>query len=197
MEAMFFPRFLYLFQWSFKERIRVHDFSEMYRGMSLDVILIKGGLLVLLVLHGITILFIGYGNVPPLYVFVDTPNAVLISVFTFLVVTNVITTENDLYRVMILCFMSLGSIISSMDMYNVLVYTGSSWLNQTGYYYDIKNQVRAGGFCVYEGDGDDKEMLKFALLQENYHMLNILYCLVAPGLFPYLLFKRMKKMNLK
>lgn len=197
MEAVFFPRFLYLFQWSFKERIRVHDIGEIFRRATLDVVIIKCALLALLIYHGTTILFIGYGNVPPLYVFVDSPNVVLTSAFTFCLVTNVITTENDLYRLVFVCFMCLGSILSSMDMYNVIVYSGTSWLNQTGYYFDIKTQVRVGGFCVYEGDDNDKEMIKFAVLQENYHMLNILYCVVAPGLLPYVVFKRNQNKNLK
>ncbi len=197
MEAVFFPRFLYLFQWSFKERIRVHDIGEIFRGVTLDVIIIKCALLVLLFLHGTTILFIGYGNVPPLYIFVDSPNIVLTSAFTFFLITNVIVTSNDLYRLVFLCFLCLGSVLSSMDMYNVIVYSGTSWLNQTGYFYDLKTQLRVGGFCVYEGDDNDKEMIKFAVLQEKYHMLNILYCLVAPGLLPYVVFKWKKRKSLK
>lgn len=190
MEAIFFPRFVYLFQYSFYERIRIHDIEKMYRGLPKDELIIKFGLLVLLLLHSYMILWMVYMNFPPLYVFMDTPNSVLTGAFVFLIVTNVLATNNDVYRLSILAMLCLGSILSSMNSYNEEVYAGTSWMNQTGLYYDMKTQVRVAGFCIYEGDGNEKSLLKFALLQENYHILNILYCLISPGLIPYILFKK-------
>lgn len=190
MEAIFFPRFTYLFQYSFRERIRIHDIEKMFRSLPIDEFAVKSGLSVLLILHASIILFMVYANFPPLYVFVDSPNSILTSAFVFLIVTNVMATKNDVYRIAIIALLCFGSVLSSMNSYNEEIYAGISWMNETGLYYDMKTQVRVGGFCIYEGDGNEKSIIKFALLQERYHILNVLYCLTSPGLIPYIIFKK-------
>lgn len=190
-----FPRHLFLFCFSFTERVRLVDITLLFQSM-VEIIVVKLILAFFLLADLLLIFFFVFADVPPLHVFMDSPNVFAIALFTLLLATDALETRNDLARLMLVIFLLPGSITTSVNVYDEYVFSDLSYLNETGYYYDLKDEKRVGGFCLYEGVTQlkDVDFEKFAFLQYAYHSLNIGFCVASAMTLGVVIFMRLFRM---
>lgn len=191
--SIFLPRMVYILIWENKKIMQNVDvFFKMFKPGWLRVFTPKFIIGMIVCLDVMLILFFRVTHVPPLHVFVDSPNAFTIVVFIFIICMDLVEITNSA-RLLIafLVFVTLANLMTTMNVYNEISTSGTSWLNYTGYYYDLKDEKRVGGFCVYDngqGNNDMNELLKFSGLQFAYHVTNILFNVAAVMLIPYIFY---------
>ena len=191
LEAFIFvPRMLYLFLWKSVGYVKKTRFAELFR--TRWVFLVPKFLVFLALLLDIYLAVIYIvANFPPLFVFMDSPNALLFGVFVYFLVMDFAVLKERQFLVFVCSVFLFANLLSLANMHNEQVLSGTSWLNKTGYYYDLAQETRVGGFCTYDDGADNKnsaELLKFSELQFAYHVTNILYCVLSAALIPFLVF---------